>query len=105
MFDNRASRLLEFLAKLPRGFKINYVVEGEFLALKLACIGNAHSGAIRVHGGALMRVLAITQVADLIERESQDLRKSSGLAWPCPRSGCTARRDHWISGGPETLVQ
>ena len=43
VFDDGDDGLFELLREIPRGLQVDDVVVGEFLALKLAAIGDAHA--------------------------------------------------------------
>src|ERR1700722_3263841 len=59
--------LVKFLGEIPCGLKVDDVVEGKLLALKLAGIGHSGGGAIGIHGGFLMRVFAVAQILSFVE--------------------------------------
>ena len=81
VLDDGAHRLLEFLRQLPGGFQVDDVVVRKLLALKLFPTGHAASRAIGVHRSFLVGILAITQVSDFIESQSQGRGKTIADDW------------------------
>ena len=79
MFDDGAHRFLEFLGEIPGGLQIDDVVIRKLFALHLMRIGHACAGTVRVHRRFLVRVLAVAQVQDFLEREADRLRKRCPL--------------------------
>ena len=77
MLDNGANRLLEFLRQIPCRLQVHNIVVRKLFPLKLPPIRHSSTGAIGIHCGLLVRVLSITEIGDLIERETQGIGKSA----------------------------
>jgi len=60
-------RFIKFLGEIPGGLQVDDVIEGKFFSLNLAGIGHADGGAVRIHGGLLMRIFTVAQVEGFLE--------------------------------------
>ncbi len=91
MLEDHAGRLVELAHQAPGGIGVQIVVVAERLALQLL---GTHEWEARgstglvgvgktVHGGLLLRVLAITQVLDLLERDLELARGLGHIACLC----------------------
>ena len=67
VFDDGAGRFVEFLRQVPGALQVDDIVVGKFFALNLLGIGHAETRTIGVHRRLLVRVLAVAQVAGLLE--------------------------------------
>ena len=65
VLDDDDGGLFKLLRQFPAGVEIDQVIEAELLALKLRCAGNAAARAVGVKRGALVRVFAVAQAAEL----------------------------------------
>ena len=73
MFDDGARRSLDFTYQLPCCIRVNVIIERHLLAGKQLAVRDPEA-FLKVHRrrkfekrGELMRILSITQVADLLE--------------------------------------
>ena len=73
--------------QLPAGVQIDEVVEAEFLALELACAGDAQTGAVGIERGALVGVFAVAQRLRQREVDAQSGGQAGGV-----RRGGSSRR-------------
>ena len=94
MLDDHAGGHGELFHKPPRGREVVQIVEGERPTADLPDT-REHVPAearLRVVGGALMRVLAIGEVHDLLERHDQRLRERLPVGEPGRDSGLVPGR-------------
>ena len=78
MLNDDGTRALELAGELESRIQIDQVIEGQLLALQLDCVGEHRCkiGVLTIEGGTLMRILSVTQIAHLVQRQEQFLRKA-----------------------------
>ena len=80
MLDDGRRRLAELQHDACSGVEIEQVRVGQLLALQHACGAEARRRLLRVPGRHLMRVLAVSQVADLVQSEGEGRRATRSSA-------------------------
>jgi hypothetical protein len=65
VLDDGAGRLVEVADELPGGVGVHVIVEGHLLAGDDLRVGDAATLACVIERGALVRVLAVSQIADV----------------------------------------
>ena len=74
MFDYCAGSLFEVADELPCRFCVDVVVERHFLAGKYLGVGDPRTRGL-IESGLLMRILAVSQIRDLLHGPGQALTR------------------------------